>query len=350
MTKLRYLLSVATLFAAMLPGATQASIESVSFLNTDSFGLYVDTGGGVAGAPITSGVQLTVLGALFTSSASANVFSILGGPIATTAGGPTPAGLDSPIAQEGSAVANNSLFAPPFGVGVGPYGTDLAAPVPHALGDTAGSGSVIAGLGFPFGANLRKTAQADLAPGGAPGGFDIGTAAALDTTTGSFTVSVVGGPLSIVAIFDASRQMIADLIPAPPGFAAAASTSFSVSVTPAGALVPIFTWDPDGVLGTGITGGTEYSDPFTLNSSISTSPGSTATIANTTLAVGPPGPPSFRASVTLPPGIYSFNLTETVRADVSSLGGIPEPSTIAVWALLALCSGGAVRSRSLRRE
>jgi hypothetical protein len=346
MTKLRYFLCAASLFAVTLPGAAKGAIEAVSFLNTDDFGLFVDLGG-VPGAPITSGVQLTVTSALFTSDARANIFSIPGGPISTTAGGVTPAGLDTAIAQEGSAVLNNSLFPAPFGVGApAPYGTNLGAPVPHALGDTAGSGSIIAGLGFPFGADIRKTAQADLAPGGAPGGFDIGTADASDTSTGSFGITVAGGPLSILAVFDASKFLLADLTPSPPGSAAAASASFSISITNA-AGVSVFEWAPNGLPG-GITGGTEYADPFSLNTSVTAAPGtSSSDIATSLVGFGGAGP--FRAGVTLPAGTYSFNITETVAADVSSVGVIPEPSTIAVWALLALCGGNALCARSLRR-
>jgi len=323
MNKLRYFVCATALLAAFASGTAKGAIEAVSFLNVSGFGFFVDTGGGVAGGPITNGVQVTLVGApLFTSSGQADVFSIAGGPAAAVNGAADPSGLEIPIQQEGSAFANNSLFPT----------TNAGAPIPHAIADTTGSGAAIAGLGFPFGSNVSKTAQAELTTANA---FDIGTSDASDTSTASFTVQALAN-VDVVGIFDATRFLVADLTPAPPGNAASASTSLSVVVTQAGNVV--FQWAPNGQ-GGGITGGTEFLDPFTLNATTDTSPGSTSTF--------PVQTGTFSAGFTLLAGnTYSFSVTETVSADVSKFPVqqvIPEASTIFVWSLLALCGGVAAR-------
>jgi hypothetical protein len=335
MSKFRYAVVSGLLIAVMTAGSAKAAVEAVSFLNIDDFGFFVDAAGTM---PVTLGTHINIIGApLYTSAASANILSIGGGPIATVGGGPTAAGLETAIAQEGSAFANNSLF--PL--------VNPAAPLPHAVGDTFsfGQGFLEPGSPIPFGADVYMTAQADLEIAGGPP-FDIGTADSSTTSNASITI-VPLVPLTIFSIFDATRLLIADLTPSPPGNNSTAGSNFSISVSDATGT--IFEWQPDGVLGNQNTAaGTELSDPFSLIGSINTNPGTTNTFNMTTL--GNPG--FFSASVTLQPNVtYTIDITANASADVSSLSEIiPEASTIFVWSLLALCGGGAARYYSSRKS
>jgi hypothetical protein len=343
MAKLRYMLCAAALVALLISGTAKGAVEGVATLMIDNFELHVDTtGDGIADVALTAGPggHITIISALYEASASADVVSIPGAAFNPSTG-PSPSFLDTLIAQQGSAAPDDSLFT------VVP--TNLAAPVPHALADTFGQGSgilgqtdPITGLPIPFGADVYKTAQADLST--APTTLDFGLSDASDTSTGSFTFNTAA-PLTIIGIFDATRLLVSDLTPAPPGFSSSASISLSISITPAGVSAPIFVWTPDGVLGSGIVGPagtTELGDPFSLNTTLATSPGSTASLSNTSFG----NADFFGVRTTLAPGIYTVNIVETAGANVAALPaveGIPEPSAFFVWAALVFCGVGSAR-------
>lgn len=328
--------SILTAFAAMLALAASAdrcsaAIEAYANINLSNFGVYNWDGASnsTAGGLLTNGSGgLTVISASFTSGAQGDIFSIAGGPVATAAGGVTPAGLDTLQAYEGVGVAPpqntfTNVPAPP-------------AAVPFARGDTTGAGAIIAGLGFSTPASASAVSEAQLPTGVGP--FDIGAATSSVTSTAAFNISVAGS-LSALFDLDMSRFLVADLTPGPPGISASAVTSFNIAITPAGSTTPIFSWSPNGGTG-GITGGIEFDDDFNANTGTSGFPNTISSISN---ASG-----NFNAGVTLGPGNYSVTIQTRTQADVTRAEIVPEPVSVATWTVLA-GMGAAFLAKSHRK-
>jgi hypothetical protein len=307
-----------------------ASVEGYALAEITGFQLFVDAGGGAHGAPITNGIDVTVVAPSFSSAASADVDSIPGIVSTTGVGTTTPNpgvgfGVNTAVAYQGGGVVGENVF------------TNLLAGQPLAHADTTGSGAIIAGLaGVAPPADLHTVSEVDLST--LISVTDGGRADSATTSTASFTVTVVGGaPLSIVGDFLANKTLIADLTSSPPGVAATADTSFNITIDAIDlstglSLGQVFNWSPDGLVG-GILGGVEYADPFSLNASISGFPGflSTSTL----------GPALFSAGFTLLPGIgYTFSSELSTSASAQTIGVIPEPATFVVWGLMAMCSCG----------
>jgi hypothetical protein len=115
------------------------------------------------------------------------------------------------------------------------------------------------------------------------------------------------------------------------GTVARGSLSLTVTITPVGGLVPVFAWAPDGVVGTGIFGGTELADSEDLNQTQQAlSPGVTQTFS------GPYGAdgyfPYHAFSNPLAPGNYTLGLTMVEHTDVNRTT-VPEPASLALIGL-----------------
>ncbi len=320
--KLTRLMFAATMVLAlplslMSPRTAIGAIEAYSFLDIAGFGLYRDLGGGVKGAPITVGVDVALLAPpFFTSSATADVASIPG-IAATAAGSPIPTiGLDTAQAYQGAVPPPPNTFI------------NLPGDFPHGHSDTIGGGSIIGGTPFPFGGAGTVAAEGQLKT--TFFSTDFATADSAVSSTGSITIIPLV-PLSIVGEFTATKEMVADLTPAPPGISSTADTSFTVEITDPSGI--IFEWSPDG---TGsVVGGTSFLDPFNLQTSISAVPGGTSTFAS---IVG-----VFKAGVSLLPGIaYSFTVEQSAAASVANFN-IPEPASVAVW--IGLIAGVLMRRK-----
>lgn len=314
--------AIAGLLALQSP--SNAAVEAYANLDISNFAFYNDLGGGVAGTVLTNGVEFNLVGATFSSSASADLSSVPG----VTSTGVLPnvlasVGLDTLQAVQGSGAPGQNVFTP-SGVAT------------VARGDTVGSGAVVAGVpNSPNPATAQTVAEVQLPT--AINNFDSGRADAAVTSSANFTI-IPTGNLSIVGILTASREMITDLTPFPPGFTATADTSFNITVTDIIANQIIFEWSPNGVAG-GVTGGVEYLDPFDLNGSQSGFPGFTiAPGRNTGL---------FSVGLSLVGGTpYSFSIEHSSSATATNFGVIPEPTTVAIWSLLmaGVCSINRRRS------
>jgi hypothetical protein len=313
----------ASLFLAACAESSRAAIMSYSHLKVNDFRFFVDTGGGTPGAPIQQGVHVNIITAATSSAASANVASVAGGPVSTSnfvLGSDT--GSDTLQAYEGAGVAPaQNTFSM----------VNAAGNVPHARADTAGSGVMVAGTGFAFGAALELVSEVNLSAN--PTVSDFGKADSSTNNTATFTV-VPLVPLNIVATFTGARDLVADLTPFPPGVIASASMSMSLTVDEVG-IGKVFEFTPDGVAG-GVFGGVQYSDPFTLNGAASTFPGAT----NSASSAGG----LFSAGFTLQPGrAYSFAAVLNTSATAATLG-VPEPTT-AGFALTLLAAACIARRR-----
>ena len=298
-----------TFLAGLFAAQADASVLTYSHIKIDNLQFFVDNGGGDVGPAITDGVHVNVVTMASHSGSVANIASI---PFTTTSSaiGGGSSGLNSFQAYEG---AGSAPFENSFGI------FDPPLNVPHARGDSKGSGFPVSGTAEPFGLSAELVTEVHLSNN--PTVSNLGSADSASTSVGSFTI-VPLAPLNVVAFFSATRSLLTDLTPVPPANFASADMSVSLTIDDA-ATGRIFEFTPDGGAG-GIFGGTEYADPFTLNGGASAFPGSGNTASN--------GPSLFGAGVTLLPGhAYSISLNLQSAASAGTLG-VPEPASL----LLAL--------------
>ena len=345
----------ALLFAGCLAfaGTAQASIQAFTNLLTENWGVYNNTGTNavpVIGLPITDLVEITVVSAAHSSVANANIGSIAG--TSTSSAGPTTgaSGLNSGQAAQG-------LAPPPltFDNVTGPVG---------AWGEAQGAGSLVAPGGGvvvdPFGINASTVASVDLSVN--PFSSNSGSADATTGVTAAFIVTNSGVPLPVTIVGDVFVQQLVDLTPVPPGASGAVDNSFTFTITDNTIGSPtlgqaIFSWSPDGILGP-ILGGTENSDPFSMNGGLTGFPGGTAgpntfkTSGFTALNGGTAGvggdPAPFQASFVLPVGTFSLGVQHSSDARALTIGVVPEPGACIAWARLSLCAGAGVYVRRRR--
>ena len=162
------------------------------------------------------------------------------------------------------------------------------------------------------------------------------------STTGFSVTFTVGGSGQILHFNADAAPFMRVLIQQ--GFAiptsATANLSAVISITKAGTTGTVFNWAPDGVLGTGITGGTETADPGSLNTNIQL-----ADVAGTLLydpfgcggpsGGGKPACGQHYAADTLllTAGTYTLNLNVVESVNVLKNVNVPEPATLALMGL-----------------
>lgn len=123
-------------------------------------------------------------------------------------------------------------------------------------------------------------------------------------------------------------------------FGAIASMSTTFKVTNSDGLT-VFEWTPDGQLGSGIFGGTETADSFSLNTELASTQGGAAAIYNPAACAVPDGSVSTSCgglfgAVTGPLALGQYLIT-LESSSSSAISAVPEPST---W--LSLLSGLAL--------
>jgi hypothetical protein len=328
----RCFLALLALTFATQSQTASAAIEGYSYLNLTGFQLFENAGAGAAGDAITNGDQLSILSVTFSSRSTANIASIAGGPVTNdgvsdiipNAG--VGFGLNSASAYEGANPPLENTFS------------NIVGNLPHAHADTTGDGSIIAGIpGVSAPASSTLVSEVDLRTD--VWITDSGRADSSTTSTATFQIQV-NDVLNAVGFFTADLQLLAELIPFPPGIQASADVKFNISITDALGN-EVFAWTPDGILDQNtITGGVEYSDPFDLTQAVSAVPGTTQ--------FKPFGPSQFSAGFVLNPGIYTFNVESATSASATTRGVVPEPSTMFVWTSLC-CSVGLVMASRKRR-
>lgn len=149
----------------------------------------------------------------------------------------------------------------------------------------------------------------------------IGSASGVNTMIASFYVPI--GTTSVAAFsFNADPYMQAMLSAG--GQTASATTNFTITIS--NGLTNVFSWAPDGIIGSGIFGGSENYDPFNLNHGIGRviSEGLGSVIYDQTKG-------TFTATTnSLSSGSYTLNITAKDSSFVSA-AAVPVPA--AVWLL-----------------
>jgi hypothetical protein len=305
-----------------LAGAAQASAlaDSIIQLNSLTFNNHAPGVGG--GAILANGTNITVLA--FTTTGSA--FAQLGAAVSSSGILPGPP-LNIPIQCLGGGggdvcgagrLADNTFSV--FSHGPDPVSNTSAADQNEAGAPVSG----IPGLATP--ATVSNSALSQISSAGTAG------ANSTNALTAQFTFIVdTSGIVDI--LMNASAYLEAFASPVL-GTAAISSFSQSFELRDLGtAQVPtntvVFSWQPDGTLGSGITGGTEILDPFTLNTTVSATGPAGGNALPPGFAIGAKDTGNFEAETPILIAGHTYQLSASTTTTTSAMvAAVPEPGSL----------------------
>lgn len=247
-TKLATAIAAGGILAFGLAAGVRAEVLGTSFINMTNFIIN-----GTDGQPLDYNTDFSVL----TFTSSANVSAELGGVGTSTSS--TVAPIDLAQVSQGTppAIAENTF--PVISSAAGYPVTN------YALADQYEAGAPIDnvplnGSTFPLGADVASSAYVGIATG------STDASAESNNNLNASWIFALSQDQGITFTFDAEAYLEAFSTAEEifPGFGTAAyAFIFEISDQVTGD--QYFEWKPDGTVGTGIIGGTETLDPFTLN-------------------------------------------------------------------------------------
>lgn len=309
LSQLKLLPTAAALVMLCAAGSAQAGAYGYSFDNI--FGLTITNPTGVVTVASTTNISR--------STSTLNGVSVIHGGSGI---------LDTPQAAVGAVTKGQNDF------------TQQGANGTYARGDA----QIVSTQFPPFPAGASSTQAVNVAEAhlDTPGTAD---ASGRNGSTTGFSVNfVVGSPTATLAFnFQANPFMQVFLNSnAGAGSSATANLVVTYSITDATGLT-VFNWSPDGVVGSGITGGTETADGANLNTNLSTNfltrgnlftydPTGCGTPTGT--GIGTTCGATFAAlSNTLAAGNYTLTLNAVESVDLVKVAAVPEPGTLALLGL-----------------
>lgn len=312
MMKISKIATAAALAAAALaPGLAQADAIAQSILDISGFTFRVGNGA------VGQGALINAPAFNITAVNTADTLANLNGTVVTN-------GITSP---------NNVLQASCVGA-CGSYTAFTKLTTNVLNGTYAGSTSSLNGNSLGAGANARIDNTVSLAPKG------DGTAQGNVNLNAVYTLTALNA-FSLEASFSAESflrgYLAAGALSTPTPFATA-SHSWSMAITDT-AGNDVFTWSPNGTVGTGISGGIEYADAFNMvRTTTRLTPGSSG---------GPALTGSFEAESNLfGAGEYTISIRQIGAADAQF--ELPEPASLGLISLALLGAGFASRRRNAK--
>jgi hypothetical protein len=224
---------------------------------------------------------------------------------------------DSPISALGSASgrANETVDGSGYYTLIGSNGTNYSWGDARVVQEQTATATITA----------RNAAETNISGTG----FGNADGTNSSSTQLAVTVGANGGPSTISFQFDADPFIMAALdAGASAGSVARGVLVFTITLTNTSTNAVVFSWSPDGSLGSGIVGGTETADAENLNLTLAAFAGQTLTHSGP-YAAGTFG--HYAATTnTLAAGNYSMSITMSEKTDVQRVPAIPEPETYAL--------------------
>jgi len=325
LSRLKLLPIAAAALAFASAGTAQAAAYAYSYDNI--YGLTINTVSGT-----TTFVNSTVI-----SRATAT----LNGASTITGGSGV---LDAPQATMGAVTKGQNDFTPQ---GLGPAA--------YSRGDA----QIVSTQVPPFPAGSTSTQAVNAAESYLPGSGTADASGRNGSTTGFSVNFVVGSPSATLAFnfsADPYMQVFLDALSGP-GSSATANLVVTYTITNAAGAI-VFNWTPDGVVGSGITGGTESADGANLNTNLATTDLIGAVNPYNPVGCGVPTGTGIStacgaafAALTNPlaAGAYTLVLNAVESTDLV-ITQVPEPGTLALvgLGLAGLCVGS--RRKSFRKN
>jgi len=317
MTKNLLAASLALAFGASMVGNAQASAIAQSVLQVTSFE-FVNATTGVA----LDASNFDILNIQDSTNLNPSLNGVFN-PFSTFTVGGAPLPLRVRCVPGGC----------PAGLNPGAPFANAATPptVDGALAASSLDGAPITGLGQALGANDRTSALAELVnPGVANSSSNLGLIASFSTTQDT----------SVRMDFDSLLHMIAFL---DSDLTANAGVGWSIDIVNHASGASVFRWAPDGVIGTGITGGVETADGCNLQLSIGVfGPG--------TAGADCAGHETATTGLLLAANQYDITISHQNRADVlvTQVTQVPEPSSLMLVCLALGGLGFGVRRKASR--